>query len=568
MGVVDACECSDICEVPNLRKQQNIKARAHAYLGWSFSRLRDKKDSELNARNHYQAALECEPKNPYYLADVLGYEIYCTRNRELAGSMRATIAEAIQTCREHALRNTEMPYACFTAGRLSLLLGSCADPEKPEKARKLGYEALGWYARGVHHYLSATHVVPAEALEYEVEWMQKVNAAVALPEQYSWSHDLLQIAGAVKRQPSKTKNKPNHKKDKKLNIVKPVLIIAGGAASMAGDSAKGIRPLLLSPLKKFKGTVISGGTAIGVPGCVGNIAAELNKTREKKFKLLGYVTKRFTTDAPEHKAYDKVDKFGAVFSPEHVLRGWKDILAANIKPEEVMLLGFGGGPLSAAEYQIGVALGASVGVVIRTGGAADELAGDPLWGELHNFFPLPEDWSTIRAFIIPAKTAFGKKVLEDMGMSFHERYVDGSANRLPANMRPWEKLDETYRKASCEQARYSIEILKAAGFDVRKARVPVILKFTKGERRKIEQMAELEHGRWNVERLRAGWRFGKFRDDLKQIHNYIVPWRELPADIKPFDRNSVKAFPEILKKAGFEIYRLDVSATGNDTKKR
>ena len=561
LGVIDKCECSDICEVPNLRKQQNIEARAHAYLGWSFAQLGDNiKNAALNARNHYQAALEREPKNPYYLSDVLGYEIYCTRNRTLAGSMRATILEAIKTCREHALSNTEMPYACFTAGRLNLLLGSCTDPRKPEQALQFGYAALGWYARGINHYLSDAHVVPPEVLEYEIEWLNKVKGVDLLPEQYSWSFDLLEIANGVKGQSAGTHSKFQLKRGRKINIAKPVLVIAGGAASIAGEAFKMVFSLLFPALSKFTGTVISGGTKVGVPGCVGEIAKELKNAGKIGFVLIGY-TDKSTDDAAKHEAYDKICSCDSDFNPDLVLQSWKDVLAADIDPKEVMVLGFGGGSLSAAEYQIGAALGASVSVLIGTGGSADDLSGDPLWARLPNFYPLPADRSTIRALVIPAKTVFDEKVLEDMAKDFHKGFLAASAERLPSNMRPWKVLDETFKKANREQARYSIEILEAAGFGVEKVETkPAVFKFEDKDLDKIEQMAEMEHGRWNIERLRDGWRFGKLRDDRQQIHDCIVAWGELPEAIKPYDRNSVRAFPEILAKAGFEVYRLDSSA--------
>ncbi len=356
--VVDSCECGDICEVPNLRKQQNIKARAHAYLGWSLAQQANRKDAVAEARFHYKAALACEPGNPYYLADALGYEIYCTHIRELAGSMQATIAEAIRTCREHALRNTEMPYACFTAGRLSLLLGSCADSKTTEQALRLGYEALGWYARGIHHYLSGAHVVPPEVLEAENEWLLNVNHAVPLPRQYSWSLDLLMIAAHVEGVRRETKGAADLNGRQALKIAEPVLTVAGGAASMDGDALERVKPLVSAALEKFTGTVISGGTAVGVPGCVGDIAERLKKENRKSFSLAGYVKKKLTMDAPKHPAYEKIDQFGEDFSPEHLLQGWRDILRADIEAKEVLLLGFGGGPLSKGEYQIGAALGA------------------------------------------------------------------------------------------------------------------------------------------------------------------------------------------------------------------
>jgi hypothetical protein len=135
-------------------------------------------------------------------------------------------------------------------------------------------------------------------------------------------------------------------------------------------------------------------------------------------------------------------------------------------------------------------------------------------------------------------------------------------------MRPWEKLDDTFRTANIEQAKYAFEILDAAGFGVRPAKgEPVPFNFEDEDLAKIEEMAEMEHGRWNVERLRNGWRYGKFRDDNNFINNYIVSWNDLPDNIKHYDRDSVKAFPGILAKAGFEIFKLKPANRQDDNKK-
>jgi len=83
----------------------------------------------------------------------------------------------------------------------------------------------------------------------------------------------------------------------------------------------------------------------------------------------------------------------------------------------------------------------------------------------------------------------------------------------------------------------------------------VTVTFTPDE---IERMAEMEHGRWNVERLRDGWRSGKPRDDQKKIHDCLAPWKDLPdgeEGVKKYDRQSVRAFPAILAHAGLEVVR-------------
>jgi len=108
-----------------------------------------------------------------------------------------------------------------------------------------------------------------------------------------------------------------------------------------------------------------------------------------------------------------------------------------------------------------------------------------------------------------------------------------------------------------DQAASAIRILKAAGFGIRKAAGnPAIYDHFSDE--EIEFMAQLEHARWNVERLRDGWRLGP-RDNDKKLHDCLLPWNELsdgPDGVKKYDRISVKSYPQILGSIGWEVYRL------------
>jgi hypothetical protein len=65
----------------------------------------------------------------------------------------------------------------------------------------------------------------------------------------------------------------------------------------------------------------------------------------------------------------------------------------------------------------------------------------------------------------------------------------------------------------------------------------------------------MEHGRWVVERLRSGWRYARDRDAAKKLSPYLVPWEQLPDNIKEYDRIGVRNWPEILRTAGFEVVR-------------
>ncbi len=69
-------------------------------------------------------------------------------------------------------------------------------------------------------------------------------------------------------------------------------------------------------------------------------------------------------------------------------------------------------------------------------------------------------------------------------------------------------------------------------------------------------MAAMEHGRWNIERTRAGWKLGP-RDPDAKVTPYLVAWEEVPEKIKGYDRDAVNEFPVVLANAGFEIFRTE-----------
>jgi hypothetical protein len=72
----------------------------------------------------------------------------------------------------------------------------------------------------------------------------------------------------------------------------------------------------------------------------------------------------------------------------------------------------------------------------------------------------------------------------------------------------------------------------------------------------IEYLARMAHERWCHEKRSGGWTYGNPRDDEKKRHNCLVPWEQLPDQLKKIDRNTMRSIPRILDRAGFEIYRL------------
>jgi len=146
---------------------------------------------------------------------------------------------------------------------------------------------------------------------------------------------------------------------------------------------------------------------------------------------------------------------------------------------------------------------------------------------------------------------------ETIAQAIHEGYRHAQQNKVhncDRSIAKWGKLPDYLKESNREQADHIFEKLRQIGCTVHKVtdRDIVPITFTEDE---IEIMAEMEHTRWNVERLRDGWRWGEKRDTIKKTSPYLVDWSDLPTDVKEWDRQAVRKIPELLAKVGLEIQR-------------
>jgi len=431
---------------------------------------------------------------------------------------------------------TELPYAYFHMGRLHHL-------------RSENGEALGAYALGIRHILDGRHWLPGDLLAREIKWINRLHYGRELPAAARWIKTLLEMATGIGPPPGQ---RPDFK----------AVIVAGGAAGFPPAATDLCAPLIETVLTHVNGLVISGGTRSGVPGLVGDMAEKTKRAGTRRARVIGYVCHHVPGNAPEDDRYDELRRHGqGAFSEDQVIACWRDLREAGIHPSEVLVLGFGGGELSASEYRIAAGLGATVALIPLdttrdSKDSAFRTLENELWSRLPNLFALPVDIATLRCLVTPAEQTFDAAVLDKMGRAFHERYVMENTRDLPKNMKPWSELDESFQRANIEQARYAANILKAHGYRVEKASDNAAVKNPECEEVDIESMAEMEHGRWNAERLRDGWRYGKQKDPQKKIHHDLVPWTELPTDpegVRKYDRNAARVFPVILAQANLKI---------------
>ncbi len=518
--------------------------------------LRGRGRRSAKASECHRQALELQPANPYYLANVLGFELGGGASAEdLVRCLRPGMLQAALTCESQGTQGMELPFAWFTAGRLRLLLDES----------DLAFQN---YLRGAHHCLDENSCVGCELLDDEAAWLHRVCPRHELPPRFRLAKDFLRLAKFARDCARCELSLQPKLPVPRAKIVGPVVIIAGGAASIQPETLDRLREPLTAALRNFQGTVISGGTRSGLPGLIGEIAAALRKSGGRKFVLLGYHPKSLPEGAPGDKRYDRCITVGDQgFTVEQILAHWTDILASGLMPKDVRLLGIGGGSVAAVEYRTALALRARVGVLAIAKpltvppDAVDTLLADPQWNRFRNLLPLPFDAATIRAYLNHQPCALPCNAIDEMARGLHLGYVADNQDRLPENLRPWEELPATYQNANLAQAAYAVEILRAVGLAVRPATGAAnAIQSLAGKEFEavVERMAELEHGRWNVERLDAGWRPGQVRDNEKHIHPSIAPWaddRVLTPRIKEYDRHAVRAFPKLLADAGLEIYR-------------
>jgi hypothetical protein len=149
--------------------------------------------------------------------------------------------------------------------------------------------------------------------------------------------------------------------------------------------------------------------------------------------------------------------------------------------------------------------------------------------------------------------------VDALARALHERFVrQRSADGRPASdpsMQPWARLDESLRNSNRQQADHIPVKLRAIGCSASPplaGREPV----TSFSEPDVELMARMEHARWCAERVLAGWTPGP-KDHQKRTTPYLVPWFELAEDIKEYDREFVRAIPEVLGEVGEGVYRAD-----------
>jgi hypothetical protein len=143
----------------------------------------------------------------------------------------------------------------------------------------------------------------------------------------------------------------------------------------------------------------------------------------------------------------------------------------------------------------------------------------------------------------------------------HDNYRAGGTGAPPSEEadKPWTELPERFKESSRASADHIPVKLAVAGLRLVSSPGPPI-ELTPAE---IETMSEIEHHRWMVERLAAGWTHGATRDAVARRHPDLVTWDILKEDVREKDRIVVRAIPDSIAAAQMSIRRERlIDATG------
>jgi voltage-gated potassium channel Kch len=331
-----------------------------------------------------------------------------------------------------------------------------------------------------------------------------------------------------------------------LTRARHITIFAGGAGSMPEATRMALSALLDRALAGYDGALLSGGTDAGMPGIVASAA-----NRNGLDDLVGYIP----AGQPASALYPHIVRTegDAEFSVREPLRMWDEIVRAGRGPAEVTLLACPGGAITAHELALARALGCRIGWLDPAGQQLAPLDDLLVLGS-GGVVPLPPDAMTVRAFVMPSTLEDGLR--EVIARSLHEDYRRHQLWRKPADdlsLARWEELPDSLRASNLALAADIPNKLALVGLGLtRPGEAGGPLSLTDAQ---VQMLAEVEHGRYNAERLQAGWRLGPRRVG-RSTSPYLVPWSELPAEIRQYDVETVGNIAAALAGAGCGVTRV------------
>lgn len=166
-----------------------------------------------------------------------------------------------------------------------------------------------------------------------------------------------------------------------------------------------------------------------------------------------------------------------------------------------------------------------------------------------------DEFHTICAQDMPFKT---DEIISRLAPAIHEnwRAIDRAEGRTTPYDMPFEDLPPDIKRANVAAARRIPKIIALVGLKVVDQGSTPLAEHNKARAHllsHLEALAEEEHNRWMAERISEGWRYAEQRNDELYLHNCLLPYNELREPDKEKDRASIRNYPVVVNKAGYEL---------------
>ena len=518
----------------------------------------DKGDME-NALKSYHTAFMLNPSGPRALAGLIFCKVMIENDLGFVKIMKSAFEQCIRTCRKRADVEVFLPEAFYYTGFFYLLSGQ-------------PYKSLNAYAKAVDlsptgsriqqelSFISKFDPVPKKEYDIKFEWIQAFLTAAVYAKQSLLGKSTDQQKIDLNQFGINADNAEEGLYDPSKD---QVVFVAGGCDKKVAKKIQEYRSVFNTGFSRFSGVIFSGGTRDGVSG----LAGDLKPSDGCSLIKIAYNPSQNPSWTQVHPEYTikKIDSKG--FTALEPIYSWIDFFSKKGRPDEVKLVGVNGGKISGFEYRMALAFGAQVGILSDSGRAAHEILRDKDWEGKKNLLDLPNDPMTLQIFITGRTHSdfLTKEQKEQLARKAHENYLEEKENREfkdPALL-PWDNLPDNLKQSNLEQIEFIADKLASAGLKIRKIDKEHPTRFKGFSKDQILRMAEMEHARWNIERLKDGWRLG-VKDTERKTSPYIIPWNELSDDIKKYDIDPVTDIPQFLDSVGYEIFESE-KIGNNDT---
>jgi voltage-gated potassium channel Kch len=321
-----------------------------------------------------------------------------------------------------------------------------------------------------------------------------------------------------------------------------VVIFAGGAPATRGELDEKLEQLLSRALLRFRGLILTAQADGALPLALRAAAAP------DVWSAAGTAADR---SSPGIRLHHRPSGDAAQAS----LAMWADLVLSNFPLGDVRVVTFPGGPLGEQEIALALTMGATVVSVGNVGKPSSRDDQVPLGAD--DVLDLPVDPMTLRAFLTSSSSSsLDGRLRHHVARFIHEDYREKQQGKKPPEdvaLAPWERLTPALQHSNLAQADDIPNKLALIGKRVIKEGES--LQLTDAE---LELLAEIEHGRFNYERLSTGWALGQ-RYVERHVSPHLKPWAELDNETKQWDRDAVCNIGPALIDAGWGVESLSAS---------